>query len=50
MPPLISICIPAYKNTDYLSVLLQSVAVQTFRDFEVVVSDDSPTDEVETLC
>ncbi|MCU7550350.1 glycosyltransferase [Chitinophagaceae bacterium LB-8] len=46
----ISICIPAYKRTDYLQRLLQSIAVQTYRDFEVIVTDDSPNDEVKQLC
>jgi glycosyltransferase involved in cell wall biosynthesis len=40
--PFFSICIPAYKNTDYLQRLLDSITIQTFRDFEVVVTDDSP--------
>lgn len=38
----ISICIPAYKNETYLKRLLDSIAVQSFRDFEVVITDDSP--------
>ncbi len=46
----ISICIPAYKRIDYLQRLLQSIAVQTYRDFEVIVTDDSPNDEVKQLC
>ncbi|HVU96486.1 MAG TPA: glycosyltransferase [Puia sp.] len=48
--PLISVCIPAYKNTHFLSRLLDSIAVQTFRDLEVVVTDDSPGSEVKALC
>jgi glycosyltransferase involved in cell wall biosynthesis len=48
--PLISICIPAYKRTSYLSRLLNSIASQTFRNFEVVITDDSDTDEVYNLC
>ncbi|NNV54321.1 glycosyltransferase family 2 protein [Limnovirga soli] len=47
--PLISICIPAYKRVDYLKRLLDSITMQTFRDFEVVVTDDSPDDSVEQL-
>lgn len=47
--PLISICIPAYKRVQYLQRLLDSIAVQTFRDFEVVVSDDSDDDSVYNL-
>ncbi len=50
MNPSISICIPAYKNTTYLEVLLHSIEIQTFKDFEVVITDDSPGDEVLTLC
>jgi glycosyltransferase involved in cell wall biosynthesis len=41
-PVLISICIPAYKRTEFLKRLLDSIALQAFRDFEVVVTDDSP--------
>lgn len=48
--PLISICIPAYKNTDFLKRLLDSIDAQLFRDFEVVVSDDSPDLAVKDLC
>lgn len=47
---LISICIPAYKRADYLRRLLDSISIQTFRDFEVIVSDDSPGLEVKHLC
>jgi glycosyltransferase involved in cell wall biosynthesis len=45
----ISICIPAYKHINYLERLLNSISVQTFKDFEVVITDDSPDDNVETL-
>lgn len=48
--PFISICIPAYKRSQYLERLLQSISVQTYRDFEVVVTDDSPDDEVQLVC
>ena len=50
MKPLISICIPAYKNETFLNVLLKSIEVQSFINYEVIVSDDSPSDEVEILC
>jgi glycosyltransferase involved in cell wall biosynthesis len=38
--PLISICIPFFKNLNYLQRLLDSISIQTFHDFEVVVTDD----------
>jgi glycosyltransferase involved in cell wall biosynthesis len=44
--PLISICIPAYKNVDYLKRLLDSISIQRFRDYEVIITDDSPDDSV----
>ncbi len=47
---MISICIPAYKNAVYLDVLLRSISLQKYADFEVVVTDDSPTDEVKECC
>ena len=47
MQPFFSICIPVYKNIKYLDRLLQSIRIQTFNDYEVVVSDDSPDDTVE---
>ena len=50
MSVLISICIPAYKRTDFLLRLLDSIAVQEFRDFEVIVTDDSPDLSVKSLC
>jgi len=50
MAPLISICIPAYKNKSFLDRLLDSVRIQTFKDFEVILTDDSPDNELEALC
>ncbi|TKK68922.1 glycosyltransferase family 2 protein [Ilyomonas limi] len=47
---LISICIPAYKRTAYLKRLLHSIAIQTFKDLEVIVSDDSPDNSVQIVC
>jgi len=47
--PLISICIPAYKRVHYLQRLLDSISIQSFKDFEVIITDDSPDDSVEKL-
>lgn len=44
--PKVSICIPAYNQTQYLQILLASIEAQTFKDFEVIVSDDSSTEAV----
>lgn len=50
MPPLVSICIPAYNQPDKLIYLLDSIRIQTFTNFEVIVSDDSHDDSVSKLC
>ncbi|MBO9620964.1 MAG: glycosyltransferase [Niabella sp.] len=49
MHPFISICIPAYNRADRLKRLLDSILMQEFRDFEVIITDDSNTDAVEKL-
>src|SRR5215203_1747514 len=45
-PVEISICIPAYKNVGFLERLLHSISIQSFADYEVVITDDSPDDSV----
>lgn len=50
MKPEISICIPAYKKVDYLERLLISLENQSFKDFEILISDDTPGDEIHALC
>lgn len=43
--PFISICIPAYKRVEYLKRLLGVIASQTYKNFEVVITDDSGKDD-----
>ncbi len=50
MLPSISICVPAYKRTDYIKRLLDSVATQTYKNFEVIITDDSPDSDIHKLC
>jgi glycosyltransferase involved in cell wall biosynthesis len=51
---MISICIPTYEMDDqgarFLSRSLESIQTQTFTDYEVLVSDHSVDDDIETLC
>lgn len=48
--PKVSICIPAYKQVELLRKTLQSVLMQDFADYELILTDDSPDDSVELLC
>ncbi len=49
MPPKVSICIPAYKRVSLLRKALESVLEQSFADYEIIITDDSPDDEVKKL-
>jgi len=48
--PKVSICIPAYKQPELLRKLLESVLIQDYKDYEIVVTDDSPDSSVEEVC
>ena len=47
--PVVSICVPAYKRPQNIRRLLQSIREQSFKDFEVIISDDSPDDSVKGI-
>lgn len=50
---MISICIPCYemhgKGVEYLSILLESIFVQTYKNYEVIISDQSQDDNILNL-
>jgi cellulose synthase/poly-beta-1,6-N-acetylglucosamine synthase-like glycosyltransferase len=45
----VSICIPVYNNPNGLKKLLDSIRIQDYKDYEVIVSDDSDAGHAE-LC
>ena len=47
--PLISICIPSYKQAQHVERALLSIIKQTYKHVEVVVSDDSPDESVKLI-
>ena len=47
---MISVVIPAFNCEAYIEICLNSVAIQTFKDFEVIVVDDGSTDRTQDLC
>ncbi len=48
--PKVSICIPAYNQSNLLEKLLESILIQDFKDYEIVVTDDSLDSSVEKVC
>ncbi|WP_291120708.1 glycosyltransferase family 2 protein [Empedobacter sp. UBA7248] len=39
--PKLSICIPAYNNVESLKRCIESIFIQTFQDYEIIITDDS---------
>lgn len=44
----VSICIPTYNQVEYLKKCIQSILVQEYLDYEIVISDDSTNDTVKS--
>lgn len=47
--PKVSICIPAYNNERSIERLLKSIYNQTYKDYEIVITDDSNDNRVKEL-
>lgn len=48
--PRVSIGLPVYNGEAYLAQALDSLLTQTYRDFEIVISDNGSRDGTETIC
>jgi glycosyltransferase involved in cell wall biosynthesis len=48
--PLVSIGMPLFNAERYLSRTLDSILDQTFRNFELIISDNGSSDRTETIC
>ena len=44
MNPSISICVPTYNGSSFLAECLDSILLQTFSDFELIIVDDRSSD------
>ena len=47
--PKVSVCIPVYNGSDYIAESIESVLVQTYKDFELIVCDNCSTDNTEEI-
>ncbi len=43
--PLVSVIMPAYNSEKYISVAIESILNQSFKDFEFIIIDDGSTDK-----
>src|SRR5262245_31410059 len=48
--PRVSIGVPVYNGERYLRECIDSILGQTFRDFELILSDNASTDATRTIC
>lgn len=48
--PEVSIGLPVYNGEDFVADAIESVLLQTFTNFELVISDNASTDRTEAIC
>lgn len=48
--PRVSIGMPIYNGDKFLEETLDSILAQTFKDFELIISDNASTDRTEQIC
>jgi glycosyltransferase involved in cell wall biosynthesis len=47
--PMLTIGVPVYNGSTYLAAAVESVLLQSFRDFELIISDNASTDDTESI-
>jgi glycosyltransferase involved in cell wall biosynthesis len=48
--PLVSLGLPVYNGEDFVAAALESVAVQTLSDYQLIICDNASTDATEDIC
>ena len=48
--PRVSIGLPVFNGENFLEEALDSILAQTYRDFELIISDNASTDRTEEIC
>jgi glycosyltransferase involved in cell wall biosynthesis len=49
-PPKVSIGLPVYNGERFITEALDTLLLQTFTDFELIISDNASTDGTEAIC
>lgn len=49
MTPSVSICIPAFNEPELIKRALSSIFIQTYTDYEIIITDDSTDNRIENL-
>jgi glycosyltransferase involved in cell wall biosynthesis len=47
---ILSIGLPVFNGERYISQAIDSILIQTFKDFELIISDNASTDRTEQIC
>lgn len=47
--PIVSVCIPSYEGANFIGTAIESVLMQSFTDFELIIVDDNSTDDIEAI-
>lgn len=50
IPPRVSVGMPVFNGERYVKAALDAVLAQTFRDFELIISDNASTDATGEIC
>lgn len=48
--PKVSVGMPAYNSGEFITEAIESILNQTFRDFELIISDNASTDNTQQIC
>lgn len=48
--PKVSIGLPVFNGADFICQAIQSILLQDYGDFELIISDNASTDETEAIC
>jgi glycosyltransferase involved in cell wall biosynthesis len=48
--PALTIGMPVYNGATYVADAIKSILEQSFRDFELIISDNASTDDTESIC